>query len=215
VRSPHHPILSTFSTVAGLFIYNNYKQAINTLHESERTLTRLEQLGVVRHDEFAGYLEEERQYLRSLEKEPPKETMEMEYIEILMKLNESEYVNVHNPPFFRIIQSLISHARDLIQKMKQRVDTCSLAKKQQHRALTRVWRNHLDIHLKWTHHVQQFEAMHDIEERWKECDDKWIAALTHLQTRRYRRSLDDLSRLLIQRLFELEKLGIGGTGGSP
>jgi hypothetical protein len=110
---------------------------------------------------------------------------------------------------------LISHARNLVQETKRRLDTCSLAKKQQHRALTCVWRNHLDINLKWMQCVQQFEAMHVIEERWKAPDDKWIVALTHLQTRCYRRSLDDLSCLLIQRLFELEKLGISGTGGSP
>lgn len=48
--------------------------------------------------------------------------------------------------------------------------------------------------------------------RWtKECDD-YKTALTLLTERRYCKALDNLERLIVQRLFELTKLGMSGLG---
>jgi hypothetical protein len=61
-------------------------------------------------------------------------------------------------------------------------------------------------------YVQEFEATENIVERWKETDERWCNAQAQLDTRQYCRALDELSRLVVQRLFELEKMGVGGTG---
>lgn len=51
--------------------------------------------------------------------------------------------------------------------------------------------------------------------RWtKECDE-YKTALSLLTERRYRKALDNLERLMVQRLFELTKLGMSGLGALP
>ena len=49
----------------------------------------MEALGIVRICDLSGYLEAEKQYLLSKYTETPQETMEMEYLEILLKLNKA------------------------------------------------------------------------------------------------------------------------------
>ncbi len=49
-------------------------------------------------------------------------------------------------------------------------------------------------------------------QRWtKECEE-YKNALVLLNERRYRKALDNLERLMVQRLFKLTKLGISGLG---
>ena len=43
---------------------------------------------------FEHWLEEERSYLHSLSKEPPQETLEMNYYEALVNLQAAEYVDI-------------------------------------------------------------------------------------------------------------------------
>lgn len=83
---------------------------------------------------------------------------------------------------------------------------------EERRKFNRIWKDSADLLERWEKQVRHFEETENIPKRWEEDGDEWIKALQQLQTRRYRRALDDLSRLLVQRLFELEKMGIGSTG---
>jgi hypothetical protein len=62
--------------------------------------------------------------------------------------------------------------------------------------------------------VCRYEETHDIPVRWhpgtKEYDDGLILVVE----RKYRSALDDLNRLVVQRLFELTKLSMSGVGAS-
>jgi hypothetical protein len=49
----------------------------------------LEKLGIAKREHFHGYIQAEREYLRSLEKEPPEEAMHLNYLELLVKLERS------------------------------------------------------------------------------------------------------------------------------
>jgi hypothetical protein len=51
-----------------------------------------------------------------------------------------------------------------------------------------------------------------IEERWKHDSQSYQEALAMMRERRYRRALDKLERLVVQRLFELTKLGMSSVG---
>jgi hypothetical protein len=57
-----------------------------------------------------------------------------------------------------------------------------------------------------------YEAAHDIETTWIPSDPAWIEAAKKYHQREYQNALDKVSHLLVRRLLELEKLGIGGTG---
>lgn len=60
--------------------------------------------------------------------------------------------------------------------------------------------------------VQRYEEEHGIVERWTENSEAYQQASKLLVERSYRRALDNLERLVVQRLFELTKLGMSGLG---
>ncbi|KIO01172.1 hypothetical protein M404DRAFT_28898 [Pisolithus tinctorius Marx 270] len=69
------------------FLLNNYKQALNLLSNGRLTLERLMcELGVSDPDTFKLWLDEEREYLGSLLREPVEETLQMEYWQRLVNL---------------------------------------------------------------------------------------------------------------------------------
>lgn len=52
------------------------------------------------------------------------------------------------------------------------------------------------------------------EERWSRTDPRYLKVLAYSQTRDFQRALDHLQKLVVQRLFELQRLNIAGTGTS-
>ncbi|KAI5987793.1 hypothetical protein EDC04DRAFT_2588971 [Pisolithus marmoratus] len=73
------------------FLYNNYKQALDTIHECEITLPGLmKEQNMSNEQVFDKWLAEEKAYLEQLNHEPPEETLQMEYWEQLIKLTASK-----------------------------------------------------------------------------------------------------------------------------
>jgi hypothetical protein len=62
--------------------------------------------------------------------------------------------------------------------------------------------------------VLRYEEMHNIEIRWAPTMQEYEDGLVLVRERKYRRALDDLERLVVQRLFEMTKLGMNGVGVS-
>ncbi|KAI5822913.1 hypothetical protein K523DRAFT_256164, partial [Schizophyllum commune Tattone D] len=64
------------------------------------------------------------------------------------------------------------------------------------------------------HHdmVVDFELQHSIETRWLPDSTEYQQAVKVVEQRRYRRALDNLERLVVQRFFELTKLNQSGVG---
>jgi hypothetical protein len=62
--------------------------------------------------------------------------------------------------------------------------------------------------------LTRYEEEHSIEVRWLPDSDAYKATQTLLVERSYRRAVDNLERLVVQRLFELTKLGMNGVGKS-
>lgn len=60
--------------------------------------------------------------------------------------------------------------------------------------------------------VCEFENSYGIEERWTPQMQSYKDAQVLLSERKYRRALDELERLVVQRLFEMTKLGMSGVG---
>lgn len=60
--------------------------------------------------------------------------------------------------------------------------------------------------------VLRYEEDHDIPLRWAPTSQEYVDALTIVHERKYRRAIDDLERLVVQRLFEMTKLGMNGVG---
>jgi hypothetical protein len=75
---------------AGLFLVNNYHQALNILKDEAAFKTAMNDLNIMHVGNFEEWLAEEREYLRALSKEPLEETLEMEYYQKLVNLRASE-----------------------------------------------------------------------------------------------------------------------------
>lgn len=60
--------------------------------------------------------------------------------------------------------------------------------------------------------ILRFEEDHNITERWVPGSPQYISAAKLLAERKYRQAIDTLERLVVQRLFELTKLGMNGVG---
>jgi hypothetical protein len=71
---------------------NNYKQALSILDSRPALEKSMKNLGVETEAAFEGWLEEEYAYLSGLLKEPLEETLQMEYYQKLVSLEDSEYV---------------------------------------------------------------------------------------------------------------------------
>jgi hypothetical protein len=73
----------------------------------------------------------------------------------------------------------------------------------------------MTTHQRWlaiNEEVCRIEELIGIEHRWTPESLEYRQALTLVQERKYRRALDNLERLIVQRLFELTKLGMSGVG---
>ena len=60
--------------------------------------------------------------------------------------------------------------------------------------------------------VCQYEEDRGIQARWTPSMQEYKDSLVILSHRTYRRALDELERLFVQRLLELTKLGMNGVG---
>jgi hypothetical protein len=61
--------------------------------------------------------------------------------------------------------------------------------------------------------VVQIENQLGVEVRWTSDHPGYITTVKNLTHRSYRLALDELERLVVQRLFELAKLNMSRTGG--
>jgi hypothetical protein len=64
------------------------------------------------------------------------------------------------------------------------------------------------------HDVISMELKLGIANRWSPSSAEYQATLTYMTLRKYHKSLDNLQRLVVQRLFELQRLNVSQTGKS-
>jgi len=77
--------------MSGTFLVNNYRQALDILKNTPAILSKAKhELGVEDDAVFETWLAQEQEYLQGLKKEPPNETLEMEYCQRLVALQASE-----------------------------------------------------------------------------------------------------------------------------
>ncbi|THU78145.1 hypothetical protein K435DRAFT_700709, partial [Dendrothele bispora CBS 962.96] len=72
------------------FLENNYKQALEILRDVPVLQVEMYELGITSETTFCKWLEEEKEYLKSLKKEPLEETLQMEYYRKLEALFTAE-----------------------------------------------------------------------------------------------------------------------------
>ncbi|KAJ3502742.1 hypothetical protein NLJ89_g8746 [Agrocybe chaxingu] len=183
----------------GTFLLNNYKQALSVLGTRDVVLATLKQIGAD-PDTVHEWLVEEREYLLSLKKEPLGETLEMEYLTLLLKLQASTTILASSRA-----QWSISTPSNITSRQHPNSVSHTTALETAHRHAIETYDKDLLA-------VQSMEMKLAIRKRWVAEDSEWKEAANKLSMRRYQRCLDTLEGLVVARMFELTKMNMSQTG---
>ena len=97
----------------------------------------------------------------------------------------------------------------------ERLDYNIIHDKYTRKQITNVKTRYRTTYTRWLaqhEEVCRFEEEHSIETRWTPSSSEYNNALIIVSERMYRKALNTLERLFVQRLLELTKLGINGVG---
>ncbi|KAI5989484.1 hypothetical protein EDD15DRAFT_2171323 [Pisolithus albus] len=181
------------------FLLNNYKQALDVLSNGRVTLDQLmRELGVSDLATFKLWLDEERVYLKSLLREPPEETLQMEYWQRLVNLATSK----------QNLETVLSSWTIVTPQSAAPISSDSSATRRRE-TMRRHAQENYEKDLKA---VQELEGRLGISRRWVPEDEEWRAAARLVANRKYQRALDNVERLVVSRIFELSKMNQSGTG---
>ncbi|KAF9046183.1 hypothetical protein BJ165DRAFT_1345868, partial [Panaeolus papilionaceus] len=178
-------------------LLNNYKQALSILETKHDVMETLNRLGAESGQAVEKWLREEEEYLSSLKREPPEETLEMEYFVLLGNLMLAEDELAQNDELFAAnVTPQTIHLPDKTQT-------------------TETARRHLrETHFARLSAVQTMEKRAGIAVRWTRDSEKWRETEQRVVLRQYQRSLDTLEGLVVARMFELTKMNMSQTGYS-
>ncbi|KAK7001895.1 hypothetical protein R3P38DRAFT_2557756, partial [Favolaschia claudopus] len=172
--------LDTFDTYANLskFLVNNYMQARGILN-TEKVVHELMVKAGVTSEIMEGRLQEEKNYLEGLSREPDEETESMDYYKALVNLHKRRE---------RFLEVFVEDSTE-----------------------GGVARRHAnESYDKALNLVQRLEVQMGIVNRWTEGDPEWKNAAELLANQKYRRAVDDMERLALQRISEFAKIGQKG-----
>lgn len=175
------------------FISNNYRQALSILRDNTLILQKELANKNFTEDQVRSWLEEESSYLSGLVHEPEHETMVVGYVEALQALAAAEAeLEGERRKGGRAVPGEAN-------PMKRQIKPTFKKAESKVQELTEV--------------VNDYEAELDIHgPRWAPGMTEYDKAVKYSQRRKYHLALDKLERLLVQRLFELQKGHLEGTG---
>ncbi|KAI6013624.1 hypothetical protein BKA83DRAFT_4473946 [Pisolithus microcarpus] len=144
------------------------------------------------------WLDEERLYLKSLLREPPEESLQMEYWQRLVNLAASR----------QALETILSTWTVVTAQTAAPIWSDSSATRKRE-TMRRHAQENYEKDLKA---VQELEGCLGITRRWVPGDEEWQAASRLVANRKYQRALDNVERLVVSRIFELSKMNQSGTG---
>ncbi len=209
-------------TVVGNFIYNNYRQALGIIANDTEAFDVLAAKLSITHEDCEQYLVQEREYLAKRKTEPAEVAAKIDYVAGLLQLGKAGCVCVQTMWLASLTMRLRTDRKEAVAAKTALaaidpfivVNNAQAAKKREGqirglRTRTRTTQAHWAVAEEL---VLQMEEDLDIEHRWLPKSAEYQGALQELQSRKYRLALDNLERLVIQRMFELTKLGMSGIG---
>lgn len=185
----------------GVFLLNNYMQALEIIEQNTSAVEQAMREFGVTADTLEEWALEERQFFATLGNDDEFDMRRVAYVELLQQLRDVE------PALSRASGNFIAY--DPSGSSKSYKEQLS-----ETRRLETNRRHAIEMHSRITFEICQLEAALDIARRWTPLDPEYVEAATYIRERKYKRALDKLQKLVIQRLFELHKLNIAQTGTS-
>ncbi len=210
------------SALAARFLYNNYRQALAIIRDYTPIIEQFKLVHKVTDQDIESWPAEELNYLQRLAKEPEEDVAKVTYFEALEGLKKARYVrHCDIDARYALIQRTYRQTFETVTQAAQflNVNQSSFNTREQashNKALARAKlgqvtkaRNRLEVAEKA---VEMVERTLEISEPWLEGSAEYEAAREYAHNRRFIRAVDELERLVVQRLFELSKANLAGTG---
>ncbi|KAI0751728.1 hypothetical protein C8Q80DRAFT_1098477 [Daedaleopsis nitida] len=180
----------------GRFSYNNYRQALAIIEEYTPLVDAFKNERHLEDSDFERWIEEEHEYLQSLSKEPDEDVLKVAYVESILDLNST-----HRPPTI-LTQTSADFGNADHTRANQAMARATLAERQ---SLLRKLKVAMEA-------VDDIKRRMGLTERMAEDSPVYREAYSYYMNRRFIRAVEALERLVIQRLFELSKANLSGTG---
>ncbi|KAG1751317.1 uncharacterized protein EDB91DRAFT_1078128 [Suillus paluster] len=187
----------------GTFLYNNYQQALAIIDDLSPAVEELKLALKISDGDFERWNMEELEFLESLTEETEEDIDAMTYVDALQSLTRAEaaYGSITTVQFLTYTPADFTPSHGL-QKNQQ---VFARAREAEHHAAHRKLVLEMNI-------VDDIERRMGITARWQPQDAKYQEGLAYLTNRQFICSVEQLQGLVIQRLFELAKANIAGTG---
>ncbi|KAG1877267.1 hypothetical protein F4604DRAFT_1880502 [Suillus subluteus] len=180
------------------FLYSKYKQALAIIHDfSDEVKLMCDRLSIAESD-IQSWLDAEQRFLMNLKDEPVERQLKAAYVRTL----QQQFANyIHNLKWQKVLQAFM-HSTS--------VNTVADAR--QTLRLETVQRTAMDELLLSIRSVSDYEEKLGISATWSTDHLEYRAAEAYMHTQDFHRALDKLQQLVVQRLFELSKANMAGTG---
>ncbi|KAG1748442.1 uncharacterized protein EDB91DRAFT_1235729 [Suillus paluster] len=180
------------------FLLNNYRQAIGIIKKYEDKVSRLISSLNICEDDFKCWIEEEKNFLMDLKDEPVEHVLVCSYVQVLMDLQSADQKWQKMSDSFRNTSHAhtINYAEDM-QQTSQLEAQCQAA---------------LDGLMICICVVADLEERLGIKERWTPQHPEYLSVLEWIRSHNFQCALDKLQQLVVQRLLELAKANLSGTG---
>ncbi|KAI9061959.1 hypothetical protein FKP32DRAFT_1574922 [Trametes sanguinea] len=189
-------------------LLNNYRQALGILSDEASLLDEgLRELGYTRQ-QLQEWQDEEKTYFATLGEEDPANAAAVEYVSLLRALGDAEArLGKAMDTFVMSIPEDYSYAppSSSTSNPAYYAEASRTRKKETERRVLREKRDNL------LRDIVALEIKMGVDVRWRPDMKEYAETLKYIAERDYRAALDDLHRLVVQRLFELHTLNVSQT----
>lgn len=165
--------------------------------------------------------QEELEYLTNLAQEPPEDLAKVTYVEALETLKSARYVYVicyQTPPDCTPSAGWTAVSAVTFVNASNPDNFNDTAHIKSNQAFVQAKIAERNGALRKLQHAEEaaidMERRLGITARWTDDSPEYKEAFAYVQNRRFIRAVEELERLVIQRLFELSKANLAGTGTS-
>ncbi|KAG6370353.1 hypothetical protein JVT61DRAFT_12162 [Boletus reticuloceps] len=166
-------------------------------------LTKFKVLTNFGDEDFETWHQEELAYLKDCASEPTATSVSVVYVVELQKLQFAEkmYASVTQAPFLSYTASNFTPESGLNYVSRQ----CSNSVSAKYSSARRKYELQLNV-------VEHFEQQNSIQSHWSPQDPEYLAVEDYARHHAFIRVVEELEGLVVQRLFELCKANLVGTG---
>lgn len=187
----------------GTFILNNYRQALGILEHDAHALREVMVFLEISEEQMVEWEKEELTFFATLGEGEPYDIRKVAYVELLQEYRDLDTARQRANTRFRNISTTeaMDYSQNTSTTKRQEWDRRHASKRLEHVSLE----------------ICELEVALDIlpGQRWTPATQDYQDTIKYIHEHKYRRALDKLQKLVVQRLFELHKLNLAQTGKYP